>query len=176
MTKLMRSLFLIGLISCSTLKVTYDYDGQTDFSKFKTYAFSEDALNLPIQQLNRDRVLKAVEKEMAAKGFSKSDTPDVLVDLQVKAKQEVSATATNTGGMYGGRYGYAYGGGTTHIDYNEYTVGSLFVNIVDKSTDKIVWQGVGSQTLDENASASKRDANINEGVRQIFMNYPPKKK
>jgi hypothetical protein len=165
--------------SCSSLKIGYDYDKQADFSKYKTYAFSEDALNLPIQQLNRDRILKAVETELAAKGFSKSDSPDVLIDLQVKAQKEVEATATNMGGgMYGGRYGFAGGygyGGTTHVDYNEYTVGSLFINMVDKATEKIVWQGRGSQTIDEDATPTKRDANINNGVKQIFTQYPPKK-
>ena len=169
-----------AMTSCSTLKVGYDYDKQADFTKYKTYAFSEDALNLPIEQLNRDRIIKAVETELTAKGFSKSDTPDVLIDLQVKAKQETEATATNTGGMgmYGGRYGFAGGygyGGTTHVTYNDYVVGSLFINMVDKATEKIVWQGRGSKTLDEDATPAKRDANINAGVKQIFTQYPPKK-
>src|SRR6478609_4652897 len=113
---------LIAIVSaCSPVTISYDYDRQADFSKYKTYAFSEDALNLQVDQLNRDRILKAVETEMAAKGFSKSDSPDVLIDLQIKAKQEVEATATNTGGgMYGGRYGYGGGygyGSTTHVNY-----------------------------------------------------------
>jgi hypothetical protein len=178
----MKKLFLVCLIAivsaCSPVTISYDYDRQADFSKYKTYAFSEDALNLQVDQLNRDRILKAVETEMAAKGFSKSDSPDVLIDLQIKAKQEVEATATNTGGMYGGRYGYGGGygyGSTTHVNYNEYTVGSLFVNMVDKSTEKIVWQGRGSKTLDENATPTQRDTNINNGVKQIFTQYPPKK-
>ena len=162
------------------MKVGYEYDKQADFTKYKTYAFSEDAVNLPIEQLNRDRIIKAVETEMAAKGFTKSDSPDVLIDLQVKAKTETDATATNTGaGMYGGPYGFGGGygyGGTTHVTYNEYLVGSLFINMVDKSTEKIVWQGRGSKTLDEDASPEKRETNINSGVKQIFAQYPPKKK
>jgi len=173
-------IFLIAVMaSCSSVQTSYDYDKQADFSKYKTYAFTQDALNLPVDQLNRDRILRAVDTEMAAKGFSKSDNPDVLVDLQVKAKQEMDATATNTGGgMYGGRYGFGGGygyGTTTHIDYNQYTVGSLFINLVDKSTEKIVWQGRGSKTIDEDASPTQRDTNINNGVKQIFTLYPPKK-
>jgi hypothetical protein len=179
----MKKLFLLigvvaAMLSCSTLKVGYDYDKQADFTKYKTYAFSEEALNLPIDQLNRDRVLKAVEIELAAKGFTKSDTPDVLIDLQMKAKQETEATATNTGGMYGGRYGFAGGygyGGTTQITYNDYLVGSLFINMVDRSTEKIVWQGRGSKTIDEDATPSQRDTNITTSVKKIFTQYPPKK-
>jgi hypothetical protein len=140
-------------------------------------------LKLPINDLNRDRVLKAVENEMAAKGFTKSDNPDVLVDLHVKAEKKTEATATTSGsGMYGGYYGgvgrYGYGGGftTTQINYNDYVEGTLIVDLIDKSTEKIVWQGRGTKTVDESASAEKRETNINSGVKMIFAKYPPAKK
>jgi hypothetical protein len=173
------------LAACGpSIKVTYDYDGQADFAKYKTYAFSEDALKLPVNDLNRDRVLKAVETEMAAKGFTKSDNPDVWIDLHIKAEKKTEATATTTGtGMYGGgyyggpwRYGYGGGFSTTQINYNDYIEGTLFVNMVDKASEKIVWQGRGTKTLDEDASTEKREANIKTGVNKIFTKYPPAKK
>jgi len=175
----MKKLIILSLVvfmtSCSSLQIGYDYDKQADFTKYKTFNFSQDALNLPVDQLNRDRILRAVETEMTAKGFTKTATnPDVLIDLQVKAKQETEATATNTGGMYGGRYGFAGGYGTTSINYYQYTVGSLFINMVDMKTERIVWQGRGSKTIDEDASPSKRDANISAGVKAIYTKYPPK--
>ncbi|HEX5171074.1 MAG TPA: DUF4136 domain-containing protein, partial [Cyclobacteriaceae bacterium] len=130
--------FLMVASACSTLKVTYDYDKQADFAKYKTYAFSEDSKNLGINQLNRDRILSAIETQMAAKGFTKSDNPDVLVDVHVRAEQKMDATATTTPTYgYGGPWRYGYGGGfsTTQINYNEYVEGTLFVNLVDKSTE-----------------------------------------
>lgn len=168
--------FLFVVVACSTIKVTYDYDRETDFSKFKTYSFSEETMNLGIDQLNRDRILKAVETELAAKGFSKSDNPDAIVDVYIKGQKIQTATATTTG--YGGRYRYGYGGGfsTTQIDYNTYTEGTMFIILVDKSTQKVVWQGTGVKTIDENASPEKREKNINYSVNQIMMNYPPKRK
>jgi hypothetical protein len=179
MKRLFFVLVIAGLSACSSLKVSYDFDGQTDFSKFKTYAFSEDALKLPVGDLNRDRILKAVETELAAKGFTKSETPDALIDLHVKAEQKVDATATTTPTYgYGGPWRYGYGGGysTTQINYNEYVEGTLFVNLVDASIQKIVWQGRATKTLDEDASPEKREQNINSAVKQIFTKYPPKKK
>jgi hypothetical protein len=183
MKKIFFILLTLFAVGCSSLSVTYDYDGQADFAKYKTYAFTEDAVKLPINDLNRDRVHKAVETEMAAKGFTKSDNPDVLVDLHVRAEQKTEATATTSGsGMYGGYYGgpgrYGYGGGfsTTQINYNDYIEGTLIVDIIDKSTEKIVWQGRGTKTVDESATAEKREANINSGVKMIFAKYPPAKK
>lgn len=179
MKKLVVVFLLIVFAACSSLKVSSDYDSQTDFTKYKTYTFSEDVAKLPVQPLNRDRIIKAVENEMAAKGFTKSESnPDMLVDLNVKAVQRTEATATNTGGMYGGGFRYGYGGGysTTQISYNEYVDGTLFVNMVDNASQKIVWQGRATKTLDEDASAEKREKNINYAIKTIFTKYPPLKK
>ena len=167
---------LLAFVACSTVKIGYDYDKSADFSKYKTYAFSEETMKMPINQLNRDRLIKATEAEMAAKGFTKSDNPDAILDLRIKGEEVQTATATTTGGYgYGyGRWGYGGGFSTTQVNYDKYVEGSLFITLVDKATEKIVWQGTGKKTLDENASAQKKEENINYAVKQIFTNYPPK--
>lgn len=173
MKKLVLLLLSFALMGCSTVSVLYDYDKQADFTKYKTYSFSESINQLGVGDLNRDRMIKAVENEMAAKGFTMKEDPDVVVDMHIKAKDVVSATATTTG--YGGPWRYGYGGGfsTTQVNYNEYTEGTLFINLVDMATEKIVWQGVGKRTLEEGASPEKREQNINYAIQQIFTNYPP---
>ena|GEM_PF-837126 len=177
----MKNLFILVLVAslaaCSSLKISYDYDKQADFKKYNTYAFTEEALKMPIDQLNRDRILKAVENEMAGKGFSKSDKPQVWIDLAIKSEKVEGATATTTGnGMYGGPWRYGYGGGfsTTQVNYYSYVDGTLFVNMVDQSTEKIVWQGRATKTIEPDISPEKREANINNAVKQIFAKYPPK--
>jgi hypothetical protein len=169
---------VLTISSCSSVKVAYDFDKQADFTKYKTYAFTEDVAKLPVDDLNRGRIINAVETELAAKGFSKSDNPDVLIDIFVTAKKRTEAVANTSGpGGYGyyGRYGYGGGFSTTTVSYNDYVDGTLLINMVDKSTEKIAWQGRGTRTIDEDASASKREQNINYAVKQIFTNYPPKK-
>lgn len=167
--------------ACSSVKIAYDYDKQADFTKYKTYAFTDEVAKLPVDELNRGRIITAVETELAAKGFTKSENPDVLIDIFVTAKQRKEAVANTSGGYGGyggygyGRYGYGGGFSTTTVNYNEYTDGTLLINLVDKSTEKIAWQGRGTKTIDENASAPKRESNINYAVKQIFTNYPPKK-
>lgn len=175
MKKILVLCLSLALFSCSTVKVVYDYDKQVDFSKYKTYSFSESINQLGLGDLNRDRIIKAVENEMAAKGLTMTKDPDLVVDIHLKSKQKVDATATTTGYGYGGPWRYGYGGGfsTTQVSYNEYTEGTLFINLVDMSTEKIVWQGIGTKTLDESANAQKREENINYAIQQIFTNYPP---
>ena len=179
--RLLITCLILLAAGCSSIKTTYDYDSSADFSRYKTYQITDDAQKFPIQELDRTRLLNAIETELAAKGFSKSDNPDVLIDIQVKLEQKQSATATNTGGYgyYGGPYRYGWGagyGGTTHINVENYVDGTLFINMIDKSTEKLVWQGRGTKTLEEHPSPEKKQQNISYGVKQIFLKYPPAKK
>jgi hypothetical protein len=174
-------MLLVLAASCSTIKVSYDYDKQADFTKYKTYKIADEVRQSGIGQLDLDRLIRAVESELGKRGFTKSDNPDAVVDFQVKLQQQQSATANTYGGYggYGGyRYGFSPGFSTTTIDVNTYVEGTLFINMIDAKMEKIVWQGRGTKTLDEHASAEKREANINKAVQYIFQKYPvqPEKK
>ena len=164
---------ILLLAGCSSVTTSFDYDKSADFTKYKTYAFTEHATKMPgIQELDRDRILAAIDTEMAKRGFTKSDEPDALVDAFVKTEEELSATATTPGSYGRWGYGYGWGSNTTHIDYNKYIKGTLFVGVIDKGTDKIVWQGRGSKTLNEKVSPARKEANINSAVAAIFLKYP----
>lgn len=179
----MKKLSLFALItlvisSCATIKVTSDYDKSAPFENFKTYAFTQEALNLNINELNRNRFISAIEKEMGEKGFTKSETPDVFVDMNRSSKTIQTATANTTGGggYYGSGYRYGWGGGfsTTTINYDSYEEGTLFIDMIDAAKNQLVWQGRGVATIDENASGDKRESRINYAIEQIFNKYPPK--
>lgn len=161
--------------ACSSIKVTSDFDRDANFASYKTYALTPEANQLQISDINRKRLIDAVTNELALKGFTVSDQPDVLIDLKITAQQKETATATNTGG-YGAGYGYRWGGGfsTTTINVEQYVEGTLFIDMIDNAKKQLVWQGRGVGTLDPDASAEKREKNINYGVKQIFMKYPPK--
>ena len=158
-------------------------DVSGDFKNYKTFAFDEETMKMEVNQLNRDRILKAIENEMTKKGFTKSDNPDIMVNVVPKTKTKVQATANTTGmGGYGGygrygRYGgYGYGGGfsTTQINYDEYIDGTIFISLIDEAEKKMVWQGRVTKTLNENANANKREKNINYAIQSVFSEYPPK--
>jgi hypothetical protein len=164
--------------SCSSIKVSSDFDRNANFAVYKTYAFTKEAEALPVNDINRARIIDAVTNELAAKGFAKSDQPDVLIDLQIAAQQMQSATATSTSpGYYGAGYRYGWGGGfsTTTINVENYVEGTLFVDMIDSPKKQLVWQGRAVGTIDEDAAPAQREKNINYAVKQIFTTYPPKK-
>jgi hypothetical protein len=179
MNKIIPILIAVFIIGCSpALKVSYDFDGSADFSSFRTFKFTDDALKLGINELMRMRLLDAITAELAKKGVTPSDNPDILIDLKGRIKTEREATAYNTGGYYGAGYRYGWGPGfsTTQINVNEYQVGTIFIDLIDAKTNHLVWQGRAERTLDESASTQTKEKRIKEGVADVFYNYPPKKK
>jgi hypothetical protein len=62
---------------------------------------------------------------------------------------------------------------TTSVTYDTYTEGTMLITLVDTETKNILWQGAGTKPIDENASAEKREQNINYVVSQILAKYPP---
>jgi hypothetical protein len=178
----MKKLFLFTLAtlfiaSCATMKVTSDYDKSAPFETYKTYAFTEQALNMNVDELNRNRLISAVENELGLKGFTKSETPDVLIDMNLVSKTVQTATANTTGGggYYGAGYRYGYGGGfsTTTINYDSYEEGTLFIDMIDVAKNQLVWQGRGTDTINPDVSGEKRESKINYAIQQIFTKYPP---
>jgi hypothetical protein len=165
-------------MSCSSTKVSMDYDREANFASYKTYAFTPEANDLPVNDLNKKRIMDAVSEQLAAKGFTKSDQPDVWIDLKLAAEKKQSATATSSPSYYGAGYRYGWGGGfsTTTINVENYVEGTLFVDMIDVSKKQLVWQGRAVRTIDPDTSAEKRESNINYAVKQIFTKYPPAKK
>jgi hypothetical protein len=176
MKKLLFPIFILLIAaSCATIKVSSDFDKSAQFPGYKTYAFTPEALNLNIEELNRKRLITAIENELSLKGFTKSENPDVLIDVNVTGEKKQTATATSTGG-YHGRYGWGGGYGTTTVNYDSYVEGTLFIEMIDAGKKEMVWQARGVGTIDPDASADKREKNINYAVKQIFTQYPPKAK
>ena len=169
MKRLLPLFCILVLSACTSTQISYDMDKSVDFTKFKTYAFTPETATIPIQELNRNRLIAATEKQLAARGFSKSESPDVLVDMLVKAAKKQEAVTSGGGGYYGRGYGWG-GGGMTTTTITDYVEGSLFINMI--SNNKLVWQGRATKTLDENASPEKREQNINYAVEDIFKKFP----
>jgi len=173
------ALVLLAPTMALAQKTSFDYDKAEDFSKMKTYALKDGTkVNDP---LVHNRIVAAMEAELAAKGLSKNDaSPDIVVvyHLAFDKKQDITTFSTGTGG-YGG-YGYRYGGGwgttTTDVRVNEILVGTLVIDVADAAKKEIVWRGMGVKEVDVQAKAEKRDKNIAGAVKKILANFPPKKK
>lgn len=174
--KILPVLLLFVLASCSSVRVNSDYDKNVDFNQYKTYAYQKSGIDkVEISDLDKKRILHAIDAQMAAKGFTKSETPDLLVNIFTKEREQVDVNTFNAGFGYGWGFGwnpFFYGGSSTSV--NRYSEGTLFIDLIDAKRKELIWQGEGEGTLTKDTN--RKDAVINEFVTKILAQYPPKKK
>jgi hypothetical protein len=166
-------IFVMG--ACSSVRVANDYDKKTDFSKYKTYAFLKDGVDkVEISDLDKKRILRSIEEAMTAKGFTKSENPDLLINFFTKSTEQVNVNQFNNGWGYG--YGIGWSpwiwGGHTSVYSN--TEGTLFIDLIDASRKELVWQGEGTGILTQNTG--EKDERIREFVTKVLAQYPPSEK
>ncbi|WP_159021657.1 DUF4136 domain-containing protein [Formosa sp. L2A11] len=169
---------LIVASSCNSIKVASDYDKTTTFDQYKTYAFYKTGIDkAEINDIDKRRILHAIEAELTAKGFVKSENPDLLISIFTKAREQVNVYNNNTMGF--GRYGYGWGWSPYYNNFNSMSVsrsteGALYIDLIDAKKKELVWQGLGSGVLNDNIN--KKEERIQEFVSKILSNYPPEVK
>jgi hypothetical protein len=162
--------------------VRYNFDKDTDFTRFKTYKWVElkDAKS-PGDLLDK-QIKEAFDAQLTTKGLSKveDDSAHLLVGYQVGVGQEKEFTSYNTDWGYGGGWyrGGWYGpsGGTTTGQTSTIYVGQLALDMYDSANKDLVWRGLGSKTLDPKAKPEKQQKNLTKTVTKMLKNYPPVKK
>lgn len=172
--RLLPLLLLFLVASCSAVRVNSDYDKKVDFAQFKTYAFYKTGIDkVEISDLDKKRILRSIDEEMAAKGFTKSETPDLLININTKTEKNVNVNQFYAGYGYGWGLGWnPYWGGSTSV-YTS-SEGILTIDLIDAKKKELVWQGVGSGNLTQDTN--KKDENIKCFVKKILELYPPTKK
>jgi len=165
-------LVLFVFTSCTTVRVVSDYDRQANFNEYKSFAFYKPGIDkAEISDLDKIRILRAINSELAAKGMNKSESPDLLVSIFTKERERINVYNNNFGWGWGWNpwwYGGYYGNSVSRS-----TEGSLYIDLIDAKTNELVWQGVGSARLITSGNIEKKEARIREIVREILMKYPP---
>ena len=168
-------LFLL-MVSCQAVHVNSDFDKNVDFSQFKTYAFYKNGIDkVEISDLDKKRILRSIDNQMQKKGFTKSETPDMLINIFTKERQQVDVNQFNAGFGYGWGFGwnpFFWGGNQTAV--NQYTEGTLYIDLIDAKKKEMIWQGEGNGNLTQ--KSDKKDEVINEFVTRILEQYPPTQK
>jgi hypothetical protein len=172
--KLIKLLSILGffiLTSCSSVYVNTDYDKKANFENYKTYAYNKISIDkLEISDLDKKRILYALDTAMPTKGFSKSENPDVLINIFTKERERVNVY-NNMGWGPGWGWGMGWGIGMGFTQTTTTPEGTLYIDIVDAKTKELVWQGIGTGYLTTNFE--KKDERIAEFVSKILEKYPP---
>ena len=161
---------IAGLLGCSTVNVTTDYDRETDFSRYRTFEIAPGASFK--NRLQRERFESAATTQLTAKGLrTAAGRPDLLVVMHVRLDRETQIDTTRLGYGYG-RWGYWHRGATVRT-VRQVPVGTLVVDVVDAARQELVWQAVATDTLDRNASPEERDREVGTLMAKVFASFPP---
>lgn len=169
--KFLPLLLLFIFTSCSTVRVASDFDKEANFSQYKSFAFYKPGIDkAQISDLDKKRILRAIESELLSKGLIKSENPDLLVSIFTKERERVDVYNNNFG--YGWYWNPWWYGGYYGSTVSRSTEGTLYIDLIDAKTNNLVWQGMGSADLITN-DMEKKEARIQEIVREILAQYPP---
>ncbi|WP_340077854.1 DUF4136 domain-containing protein [Leptobacterium sp. I13] len=163
------------LISCVSVRVATDYDRQADFDQYRTFAFFKPGIDkAEISDLDKKRILRAIEAKMIYKGYAKSENPDMLISIFTKERERVNVY-NNYGfgwGWWGNPYwGWGWGGNFNNVSTR--TEGVLYIDIIDAKKKELIWQGKGSGYLLAYRDVAKKEQRIREFVDEILNQYPP---
>ena len=138
----------------------------TDFSKYKTYDWIETQEQIA-NPVNHVLIMRAVERELGAKGVEKPSAgkPSMRVRYYAKIEKKLRGKSSQR---------QSFGEPTnlrTTIDFGRVEEGTILVELYDEETRLTIWRGTVT------ASAPRPDEvqeAIDDAVKRLFVGFPPK--
>jgi len=164
---------------CAGPKVNFDYDARASYAAFKAwdwYAAPKGAG--AANPINDTRVRRAVEAELAAKGFRRETSADpdfyvlyqanygpkrtgrghVSVGLGMIPVRGLNLGVGVAGPIAGGRKG---------------RVGSILLEVKDARSQQVVWRAEAEDVLDDALSPEEADQDVAAAVKKMLEKFPP---
>lgn len=171
------ALVMLLVAGCTSGPSIYaNKDPGADFAAYKTYNFMNPlGTDRPGYSSVLSQFLRtAASRELEARGYQKSDNPDLLLNFNVQTRDKIQTTTTPSGPAYGGYYGYrsgynVWGGYDTQV--TQYTEGTLTVDVVDAARKQLAWDGTAVGRVRDEARKNLQPA-IDKVMTQIFARFP----
>lgn len=160
-------------------QIRSDYDRAADFGRYRTYGFVNPAPGDATQfrTLAQANMQSAAAREMEARGYVRSDNPDLVINFKGKLEdktdiESVPAPFYGPAWGYRGWYGAPWGGwGVSEVTTRHYKVGTLVMDVVDREKRQAVFQG-SVEGIVTREMLEHREASIAAAVQHIFSKYP----
>ena len=170
-----RGWFLAGLIVISVTtsafaqKVKVGYDKSADFTKFKTYTWAKPDHPLERPQLYQD-VVQTIDQDLNAKGLQRVDANGDLtlsaaggIDFGYNMPPSPNMNSTMWSGADAAPILLA----------PLVAQGTLILQFVDRSDDKMIWRGTVMQKLDPEQK-DKALVLAQKAIDRLLKDFPPK--
>ena len=159
------------VLSCASIRVNYDYERATDFSKYKTYNYYSN-INSGLSELDTKRLLDALDSGFQAKGITLSDTPDFYVDIKSSEYQEVQNSSVGVG--VGGTGGNVGGGISVGIPIGQSNFNRIIqFDFVDENGLGLFWQATSESSFSPNSTPEQKETMFKAIVAKVLEGFPP---
>ncbi|MGY3264886.1 MULTISPECIES: DUF4136 domain-containing protein [unclassified Lysobacter] len=172
------SLVLLAAGCASTPTITSNYDHSANFGGYRTFGFFSPlgTDRTGYSTLVTQSLKNATRREMESRGYTYNENaPDLLVNFNGKLEKQVDVRTMPMGppmmGYYGYRGGYYGGWGGYYTDVNQYTEGTLNVDLVDARQRQLVWEGIAVGRVSDKHRQDP-DTALSAAVTEIFKQYP----
>lgn len=165
-------ILLLMVTSCAPVKVSYDYEKSIDFSKYKTYNYYAD-LNSGLSELDTKRLKSILDEVMQSKGMTKSNAPDLFINIQSKAyyNDNSGSVGVGVGGSSGGNVG---GGVSVGFPIGQSQANREIVfDFIDENGVGLIWQAVSQSNFNINGTPNQREGMLKAVVEKVLSYYPP---
>ena len=149
-------------------------DPAADFSAYRTFGYMEPlgTDRGPSRTLLSGWLIASSTRELQSRGLkSVSGTPDMLVNfysgIRTTTISKLSVHGTPAARNYGSWAGYPLGS----LAGASITEGTVIIDIVDRRTHQLVWQGRAEQRITE-ALADDLPGTIDALVAALFKDFP----
>ena len=144
--------------------VGVDRDREVVFSSYRTYAWHEG--RPAASDLLQQRIVSAVDDELKARGLHETDeTPDLYVVTHSVFNTD-DADRPNTEDPLADWRGWGGGWSRTPADVPAVSFGTLFIDMIDARSGKLVWRGLRS-------GSQGNGKKIDKTVSKMFSGLPP---
>lgn len=163
----------ISFISCSTVRVSVNYDESVNFTRYKTYSLIKAPRNKDQNKggirnplLKRD-ILNQIKTIFSEKGYQEAvskKNADFLVIFYTNVQNRKNWKPAT---YRVGRWGRVWKTRPGHVV--RYKEGTLVIDIVAADQKELVWQGVGKDVLNR----ANPEENFVSSAREILKDFPP---
>jgi len=184
--RIVRALVVLAIalpfLACSSSRIQSDYDYETDFSSYSTFAwYQTEVSDGPTQgpsQIVDGRIRRAIAENVQARGLTQveSGEADLLLTYYVSLNSQMRFNTTGWGYGYGWgwgpswRFGYGFWPGWTTTTVHTYHEGTIIIDIIDREKNQLVWRGVTTRVL---GKKSHSDEKIDQSMSRVFVDFPP---
>lgn len=172
-------LILAGLLPASPplAKTVVDFDPNTDFSKFKTFAFIGGVENLLMFEVNpglvTDRVHRAVNRELTKKGLREvapGQNPDLVVRFWANPSTQVNVVNMGNWGPYSPDIASKWAWTYNEVSASSAKEGSLIIDLINASSKELAWRMF---LIHKISTPDKEWKKADDEITKGFESFPP---